>query len=57
VISSNQESLPDNAQYSQQTDIHNSGEILTHYLSKRVALDVALDRAANGTDRKKYYCI
>ena len=37
VISSLQRPLPDNAQHSQQTDIHAAGGIRTHNLSRRAA--------------------
>ena len=42
VISSSQRPLPDNTQHSQQTNIHASGGIRTHDLSKRAAADLRL---------------
>ena len=42
VISSSQRPLPDNTQHSQQTDIHASGGIRTHDLSRRAAVDLRL---------------
>ena len=44
AISSSQRPLPDNAQHSQQRDIHAAGGIRTHNVSRRTAYD--LDRAA-----------
>jgi len=40
MISSSQRPLPDNKQHSQQTDIHASGAIRTHSLSRRAAADL-----------------
>ena len=37
-----QRPLPDNTQHSQQTDIHTSGRIRTHNLSRRTAVDPRL---------------
>ena len=42
VISASQRPLPDNTQYSQQTDIHAPGGIRTHDLSRREAADLRL---------------
>jgi hypothetical protein len=42
VIGSSQRPLPDNKQHSQQTDIHASGGIWTHDLSRRAAADLRL---------------
>ena len=39
-ISSSQRPLPDNTQHSQQTDIHATGGIETHDLSRRAAADL-----------------
>jgi len=47
VIDSSQRSLPDITQHSQQTNIHATGGIRTHNLSRRAAH--ALDREATGT--------
>jgi len=38
-----------NTQHSQQTDIHSTGGICTHNLSRRAAVTYALDRTATGT--------
>jgi len=48
-MSSSQRPLPNNTQHSQQTHIHAPGGIRTRDLSKRVAADLALDRAGTGT--------
>jgi hypothetical protein len=42
VISSSQRPLPDNTQHSQQTDIHATGGIRTHNLSRRATADLCL---------------
>jgi hypothetical protein len=42
------ETLPDNTQHSQETDIHALGEIRTRNPSKWAAADPRLDRAATG---------
>ena len=42
VISSSQRPLPDNTQHSKQTNIHTSGGIRTHDLSRRAAADLRL---------------
>ena len=42
VISSSQRPLPDNTQHSQQTNIHASGRIRNHSLSRRVVADLRL---------------
>ena len=42
VISSSQRPLPDNTQHSQQTNIHATGGIRTHDLSRRAAADLRL---------------
>ena len=42
VISSSQRPLPDNIQHSQQADIHASGGIRAHNLSRRAAADLRL---------------
>ena len=42
VISPSQRPLPDNTQYSTQTDIHASGRIQNHNPSKRAAVDPCL---------------
>ena len=49
VISSSQRPLPDNTQQSQDSDIHAPGGIRNHHLSRRVAADHALGRAATWT--------
>jgi len=50
VISSSQRPLPDSTQHSQQTDIHAPGEIRTHDLSRRAAVDLRL-RPRGGWNR------
>jgi hypothetical protein len=50
VISSFQRPLPDNAQHSQQTNIHAPGRIRTHDLSRREAADLRL-RSRDDWDR------
>ena len=42
VIGPSQRPLPDNTQYSKQTDIHALGGIRTHNLSRRAAADLRL---------------
>ena len=42
MISSSQRPLPDNTQYSQQTNIHAPGGIQTHDLSRRAVADLRL---------------
>jgi hypothetical protein len=42
MISSSQRPPPDNTQHSQQTDIHAPGEMRTHDLSRRAAVDLRL---------------
>jgi len=42
VISSSQRPLPDNTQHSQQTNVHATGGIRTHDLSRRAATDLNL---------------
>jgi len=42
VISSSQRPLPDNTKHSQQTNIHDPGEIRSHSLSSRAAADLRL---------------
>jgi hypothetical protein len=44
MISLSQTPLPDSTQHSQQTDIHASGGIRTHILSRRAAADLSLRR-------------
>jgi hypothetical protein len=43
------ETLPDNTQHTQQTNIHAAGGIQTHDCSRRTAVDLRLRRAATGT--------
>ena len=52
VISSSQRPLPDNAQHSQQTNIHASDGIRTHNLNRRAAADLRL-RLRSLWDRHK----
>ena len=62
VISSSQRPLPDNTQQSLHTDTHAPGEIRTHNLSRRVAVDLRLgpcghwDRPSPCPLSLKYYC-
>jgi hypothetical protein len=51
VISSSQRPLPDNTQHSQQTNIHATGGIRTHDLSRRAATDLSL-RTRSHWDRQ-----
>jgi hypothetical protein len=54
VVSSSQRPLPDNKQYSQQTNIKSSGEIRTRNPSKRAAADPRL-RSRGQRDRHTSY--
>jgi hypothetical protein len=54
VISSSQRPLPDNTQHSQQTNIHAAGEIQTHDLSRRAAINPRL-RPRGHWDRHTVY--
>jgi len=56
VISSSQRPLPDNTQRSQQTDIHASGGIRTHNLSRRAAADLCPRPCGHWDWRKLVYC-
>ena len=55
MISSSQRPLPDNTQHSQQTNIHASGGIRTHDLSRRTAADLRL-RPRGHWNRLKGVC-
>ena len=48
------ETIPDNTQHSQQTDIHAPGGIQTHNLSRHVATDLCL-RPRSHWNRQQYY--
>ena len=54
VISSSQRPLPDNTQHSQQTNVHATGGIRTHNLSRRAAVDLRL-RPHRYWDRQTAY--
>ena len=56
VISSSQRPLPDNTQHPQQTNIHTSGGIRTHRLSRRAAADPRL-RPRGHWDRRWYVLV
>ena len=56
VISSSQRLLPDNIRHSQQTDIHASGWIRTHNLSRRATADLRFRRSGHW-DRHIYIYI
>jgi len=47
VISASQRPLPDNTQHSQHTNIHTSGGIRTHNLSRRATVDLRLRPRGN----------
>jgi hypothetical protein len=55
VISSSQSPLPDNTQYSQQTDIHAPGGIPTHNLSSKPAADPRFRPRVTGTGMRYVY--
>jgi hypothetical protein len=55
VISSSQRPLPDNTQHSQQTNIHASGGIRNHNLSRRAAADLRI-RQRGHLDRLSVLC-
>ena len=55
VISSSQKALPDNTQYSKETDIHAHGRIRTHDLSKRATVDLHLRPRGHWDRHVRYY--
>ena len=57
VISSSQRPVPDNTQHSQQTNIHATGGIRTHNLSRRAAADLRLRPRGHWDRRSMWWCI